>query len=106
MGFFVGLILGIAVGLALIVGFARCENVRSKRRSTLATTIATFARMTVEDSRKILTPDHYPSWVVFSQRQKLSSHSPCFRSLLHNFLETDIFVGLLSFLFWGTVELA
>ncbi|XP_018826823.1 synaptotagmin-5-like [Juglans regia] len=72
MGFFVGLILGIAMGLALIVGFARCENVRSKRRSALATTIAAFARMTVEDSRKILTPDHYPSWVVFSQRQKLS----------------------------------
>ncbi|KAG6662543.1 synaptotagmin-5-like isoform X1 [Carya illinoinensis] len=72
MGFFVGLILGIAMGLALIVGFARCENVRSKRRSALATTIAAFARMTVEDSRKILTPDQYPSWIVFSQRQKLN----------------------------------
>ncbi|KAG7984532.1 hypothetical protein I3843_04G164700 [Carya illinoinensis] len=72
MGFFMGLILGIAVGLGLIVVFVRCENVRSKRRSALATTIATFARMTVEDSRKILAPEYYPSWVVFSQRQKLT----------------------------------
>ncbi|XP_062148392.1 synaptotagmin-5-like [Alnus glutinosa] len=72
MGFFVGLILGLAVGLALIVGFVRYENVRSNRRTQLATTIAAFARISVEDSRKILSPDRYPSWVVFSQRQKLS----------------------------------
>lgn len=37
-----------------------------------ATTIAAFARMTVEDSKKLLAPEYYPSWVVFSQRQKLS----------------------------------
>jgi hypothetical protein len=73
MGFFVGLILGLAVGLVLIVGFVRFENVRSKRRTQLATTVAAFARISVEDSRKILSPDRYPSWVVFSQRQKLSS---------------------------------
>lgn len=72
MGFFVGLIMGLAVGLALIVGFVRYENARSKRRTELATTVAAFARMTVEDSRKLLTPDRYPSWVVFSQRQKLT----------------------------------
>lgn len=36
-----------------------------------ATTVAAFARMTVEDSRTILSPEHYPSWVVFSQRQKV-----------------------------------
>ncbi|XP_028108980.1 synaptotagmin-5-like [Camellia sinensis] len=28
--------------------------------------------MTVEDSRKILPPEFYPSWVVFTQRQKLT----------------------------------
>lgn len=88
MGFFVGLIMGLAVGLALIVGFVRYENARSKRRTELATTVAAFARMTVEDSRKLLTPDRYPSWVVFSQRQKLSSRALslslvlCFPSLL------------------------
>ncbi|GFZ03385.1 calcium-dependent lipid-binding (CaLB domain) family protein [Actinidia rufa] len=70
MSFFFGLVIGVAVGIALIVGFVRSENARSLRRSQLATTIAAFARMTVEDSRKILAPEYYPSWVVFSQRQK------------------------------------
>ncbi|XP_028061740.1 synaptotagmin-5-like [Camellia sinensis] len=72
MSFFFGLVIGITVGFALIVAFVRCENARSMRRSQLATTIAAFARMTLEDSRKILTPDYYPSWVVFSHRQKLT----------------------------------
>lgn len=72
MGFVFGLVLGIIVGLALIVGFVKLENRRSKQRSQLAVTIAAFARMTVEDSRKLLPGDYYPSWVVFSQRQKLS----------------------------------
>ncbi|XP_059431941.1 synaptotagmin-5-like [Corylus avellana] len=72
MGFFVGLIMGLAVGLALIVGFVKYENARSNRRTQLANTVAAFARMTVDDSRKILSPDRYPSWVVFSQRQKLT----------------------------------
>ena len=73
MGFVFGVVVGIVVGLAIIVGFVRSENARSKQRSQLAATIAAFARMTVEDSRKILPPQFYPSWVVFSNRQKLSS---------------------------------
>ncbi|GLT29646.1 hypothetical protein SLA2020_044990 [Shorea laevis] len=72
MGFVVGLLIGIFVGIAIIVLFVRSENSRSKRRNELARTIAAFARMTVEDSRKILPGDFYPSWVVFSQRQKLT----------------------------------
>ncbi|CAL5355278.1 unnamed protein product [Camellia sinensis] len=72
MSFYVGLFLGISFGIGLIFGFARYEKIRSKRRSDLATTIAAFARMTVEDSRKILPPEFYPSWVVFTQRQKLT----------------------------------
>lgn len=36
-----------------------------------ANTVAAFSRMTVEDSRKIFTQDQYPSWLVFSKRQKL-----------------------------------
>uniref|UniRef100_A0A6N2N3K8 C2 domain-containing protein n=1 Tax=Salix viminalis TaxID=40686 RepID=A0A6N2N3K8_SALVM len=63
MSFFVGLITGLAVGLALIVGFVRSENARSKLRSELATTIAAFARMTVNDSRKILPAEFYPAWL-------------------------------------------
>lgn len=38
-----------------------------------ASGIAAFARMTVEDSRKIFTPEQYPSWVVFSNQQKVKS---------------------------------
>ncbi|XP_028760756.1 synaptotagmin-5 isoform X1 [Neltuma alba] len=72
MGFFFGLALGIVVGLAVIVGFVKCENARSQRRSELAATIAAFARMTVEDFRKLLPPQYCPSWVVFSHRQKVS----------------------------------
>ncbi|KAE9452213.1 hypothetical protein C3L33_15911, partial [Rhododendron williamsianum] len=72
MSFYVGFFFGFALGIALMVGFARYENIRSRRRSDLATTIAAFARMTVHDSRKILPAEFYPSWVVFSQRQKLT----------------------------------
>ncbi|KAL4571443.1 hypothetical protein LXL04_018202 [Taraxacum kok-saghyz] len=72
MSFVVGLIIGITIGFALIVGFVRSENGRSKRRSALATTVAALARMTREDSKKLLTNEYYPSWVVFSQKQKLS----------------------------------
>ncbi|XP_016496276.1 synaptotagmin-5 [Nicotiana tabacum] len=71
MSFVLGLVVGLMVGVGLIVLFVKSENSRSKLRSELATTIAAFARMTVEDSRKIFTPDQYPSWVVFSNQQKL-----------------------------------
>ncbi|XP_010555014.1 PREDICTED: synaptotagmin-4 [Tarenaya hassleriana] len=72
MGFFFGLVIGIAVAVGLVIAFARYSNVRSKSRAELARTIAAFARMTVQDSRKILPGESYPSWVVFSQRQKLN----------------------------------
>ncbi|KAK8595686.1 hypothetical protein V6N13_000381 [Hibiscus sabdariffa] len=71
MGFVFGLVIGLIAGLAIIVLFVRNENSRSKLRNELATTVAAFARMTVEDSRKILPAEFYPSWVVFSQQQKL-----------------------------------
>lgn len=66
------MIIGIMIGIILVVAFARQESTRSKRRTDLAKTIAKFARMTVEDSRKLLPPNFYPSWVVFTQRQKLN----------------------------------
>ncbi|XP_047065960.1 synaptotagmin-5-like [Lolium rigidum] len=71
MGFWMGLAMGVAAGVALIVAFARCENSRAARRRQLAATVATFSKMTVEDSRKLLPGDLYPSWVVFSTQQKL-----------------------------------
>ncbi|KAI3454221.1 hypothetical protein Pfo_010884 [Paulownia fortunei] len=72
MGFIVGYVLGFALGIGLIVGFARHQNIRTKRRTDLAAAIAAFARMTVQDFRKLLPDQFYPAWVVFSQRQKLS----------------------------------
>ncbi|WJX90369.1 Synaptotagmin-5 [Trifolium repens] len=63
MGFIFGVVAGIIVGLAIIVAFVRSENSRSARRSQLATTIAAFARMSVEDSRKLLPSQFYPSWL-------------------------------------------
>ncbi|KAG7554880.1 C2 domain [Arabidopsis suecica] len=64
MGFLFGLFIGIAVSFGLVVAFARYSNVRSTRRADLAKTIAAFARMTVQDSRKLLPGDFYPSWVL------------------------------------------
>ncbi|KAI3982183.1 hypothetical protein MKX01_019089 [Papaver californicum] len=72
MSFFFGLFIGITVGIGLIMGFVRSENYRSKRRSELAATVSAFSKMTVEDSKKLLPLDYYPSWVVFSEKQKLS----------------------------------
>ncbi|KAI3888070.1 hypothetical protein MKX03_017572 [Papaver bracteatum] len=72
MSFFFGLIIGISVGIGLIAAFVRYEKSRSKHRSHLATIVASFARLTVNDAKKILPDDFYPSWVVFSHRQKLS----------------------------------
>ncbi|KAI3908436.1 hypothetical protein MKW92_040890 [Papaver armeniacum] len=54
------------------MGFVRSENYRSKRRSELAATVSAFSKMTVEDSKKLLPLDFYPSWVVFSEKQKLT----------------------------------
>ncbi|KAJ8751832.1 hypothetical protein K2173_026026 [Erythroxylum novogranatense] len=75
MGFLVGLLVGLCVGVGLIVAYARYQNVRSTRRIELAKTVAAFARMTVLDSRKLLPDEFYPPWVVFSQRQKLCSNN-------------------------------
>ncbi|RRT76199.1 hypothetical protein B296_00030391 [Ensete ventricosum] len=90
MGFVVGLLLGVVVGVGLVMVFVRSENARSKSRGQLvllvppplalvrclvcfyAASVVAFARMTIEDSRKLLPAEFYPSWVVFSQRQKFS----------------------------------
>ncbi|CAA7026523.1 unnamed protein product [Microthlaspi erraticum] len=65
MGFIIGLVVGLAVGITIIIGFVKAENYRSKLRSELANTVAAFARMTVEDSRKLLPAEFYPSWLTW-----------------------------------------
>ncbi|GAB2275440.1 Synaptotagmin-4 [Dionaea muscipula] len=69
MGFMSGIVLGFVFGIALVVGFARWQNVRAKRRSDLAEAVAAFARMSVEDMRKILTDRDYPPWLSWLNRQ-------------------------------------
>ncbi|KAL1127945.1 hypothetical protein V6Z11_A13G213800 [Gossypium hirsutum] len=71
MAFLSAMFIGLAIGIGLIVAFARYEKIRSSRRAHMAKTVASFARMTVQDTRTILPPEFYPPWVVFSQRQKL-----------------------------------
>ncbi|EXB66614.1 Extended synaptotagmin-3 [Morus notabilis] len=89
MAFFLGLFLGITVGLAAIVGFVKCENHRSKRRSELAATIAAFARMTVEDSRKILPSEYYPSWLKWLN-QHLSKIWPYVNEAASELIKTNV----------------
>ncbi|CAM9003464.1 unnamed protein product [Rhodiola kirilowii] len=72
MGFVLGLVFGFSLGLALVIGFARYENSRSRRRQELASTVASFARLTVDDLKMIIPPQYYPSWVVFSKMQNLN----------------------------------
>ncbi|XP_059288665.1 synaptotagmin-5-like [Lycium ferocissimum] len=72
MSFILGVVIGIVFGVGIIVAFLKSENARAKQRIDLASGIAAFARMKVDDSRKIFTPEQYPSWVVFSNQQKLT----------------------------------
>ncbi|XP_060210079.1 synaptotagmin-5-like isoform X1 [Lycium barbarum] len=72
MSFILGVVIGIVFGVGIIVAFVKSENGRAKQRIDLASGIAAFARMKVDDSRKIFTPEQYPSWVVFSNQQKLT----------------------------------
>ncbi|XVE71211.1 hypothetical protein DITRI_Ditri10aG0132700 [Diplodiscus trichospermus] len=69
MSFFFGMFVGLTIGIVLIVAFARYEKMRSSRRTHLAKTVASFARMTVQDSRKILPPQFYPPWLMWLNLQ-------------------------------------
>uniref|UniRef100_M1A8H4 Disease resistance protein n=1 Tax=Solanum tuberosum TaxID=4113 RepID=M1A8H4_SOLTU len=70
MSFVLGVVFGIAFGLAIIVAFVKSENARSKQRTDLASGIAAFARRTVEDSRKIFTPEQIPFLGCFLKSAK------------------------------------
>ncbi|XP_021862189.2 synaptotagmin-5 [Spinacia oleracea] len=71
MGFVIGIVLGVASGFGLIMALVYYGNIRAKRRADLAATVAAFSRMTVQDARKLLTPEEYPPWVIFPQMEKL-----------------------------------
>ncbi|XVF89344.1 hypothetical protein PTKIN_Ptkin19aG0122700 [Pterospermum kingtungense] len=69
MPFLSGMFVGLAIGIGLIAAFARYEKIRSSRRVHLAKTVASFARMTVQDSRKILPNEFYPPWLTWLNLQ-------------------------------------
>ncbi|XVE53594.1 hypothetical protein DITRI_Ditri03aG0014800 [Diplodiscus trichospermus] len=69
MSFFSGMFVGLTIGIGLIFAFARHEKTRSSRRARLAKTVASFARMTVQDSRKILPGQFYPPWLIWLNLQ-------------------------------------
>ncbi|MBA0875119.1 hypothetical protein Goshw_026637 [Gossypium schwendimanii] len=64
MAFLSAMFIGLAIGIGLIVAFARYEKVRSSRRTHMAKTVGSFARMTVQDTRKILPSEFFPPWVL------------------------------------------
>lgn len=71
MAFLFGAFLGLVVGVAVVMAFARFENSRAEQRRELAATAAAFSKLTVQDLRKLIPPEFYPSWVSFTQKQKL-----------------------------------
>ncbi|ONM25601.1 Synaptotagmin-5 [Zea mays] len=72
MAFLFGAFLGLVVGVAVVMAFARFENSRAEQRRELAATAAAFSKLTVQDLRKLIPPEFYPSWVSFTQKQKLT----------------------------------
>lgn len=71
MAFIFGAFLGLVVGVAVVMAFARRENIRSEQRRELAAIVASFSKLTVQDLRKLIPPELYPSWVSFTQKQKI-----------------------------------
>ncbi|KAM7459518.1 hypothetical protein LguiA_036512 [Lonicera macranthoides] len=90
MAFFLPFVFGVALGIGIIVGFARYENIRSKQRSDLAATIAAFARMTVKDSRKILPAEFYPAWVLTWLNHQLVKIWPYVNEAASELLKTSL----------------
>ncbi|XP_066391298.1 synaptotagmin-5-like [Miscanthus floridulus] len=71
MAFLFAAFLGLVVGVAVVMAFARFENSRAEQRRELAAIVAAFSKLTVQDLRKLIPPEFYPSWVSFTQKQKL-----------------------------------
>ncbi|GKV03241.1 hypothetical protein SLEP1_g15579 [Rubroshorea leprosula] len=69
MSFFFGWITGLFIGIGLIVAFARYEKIRSSRRCNLASTVAAFAKITVQDTKKLIPPKNYPSWLAWLNQE-------------------------------------
>ncbi|XP_044950738.1 synaptotagmin-5-like [Hordeum vulgare subsp. vulgare] len=71
MAFLFGALLGLVLGVGVVMAFARLENSRAEQRRELAATVSSFSKLTVQDLKTLIPTESYPSWVSFTQKQKL-----------------------------------
>ncbi|CAD6216916.1 unnamed protein product [Miscanthus lutarioriparius] len=69
MAFLFGAFLGLVVGVAVVMAFARFENSRAEQRRELAAIAAAFSKLTVQDLRKLIPPEFYPSWLKWLNQE-------------------------------------
>ena len=72
MAFLFGALLGLVLGVGVVMAFARIENSRAEQRRQLAATVSSFSKLSVQDLKTLIPTEAYPSWVSFTQKQKLS----------------------------------
>ncbi|KAF7088421.1 hypothetical protein CFC21_091529 [Triticum aestivum] len=71
MAFLFGALLGLVLGVGVVMAFARIENSRAEQRRQLAATVSSFSKLSVQDLKTLIPTEAYPSWVSFTQKQKL-----------------------------------
>ncbi|KAM3296122.1 hypothetical protein ACQJBY_038458 [Aegilops geniculata] len=71
MAFLFGALLGLVLGVGVVMAFARVENSRAEQRRQLAATVSSFSKLSVQDLKTLIPAEAYPSWVSFTQKQKL-----------------------------------
>ncbi|CAD6222848.1 unnamed protein product [Miscanthus lutarioriparius] len=69
MAFLFGAFLGLVAGVAVVMAFARFENSRAEQRRELAAIAAAFSKLTVQDLRKLIPPEFYPSWLKWLNQE-------------------------------------
>uniref|UniRef100_A0A0E0LTI9 Synaptotagmin n=1 Tax=Oryza punctata TaxID=4537 RepID=A0A0E0LTI9_ORYPU len=69
MAFLLGAFLGLVLGVAVVMAFARLENTRAEQRRELAATVSSFSKLTVEDLRKLIPLELYPSWLKWLNQE-------------------------------------
>ncbi|KAG8046972.1 hypothetical protein GUJ93_ZPchr0008g11998 [Zizania palustris] len=69
MAFLFGAFLGLVLGVAVVMAFVRFENARAEQRRELAATVSSFSKLTVQDLRKLIPPDLYPSWLKWLNQE-------------------------------------
>ncbi|KAM0854376.1 hypothetical protein ACQ4PT_050458 [Festuca glaucescens] len=69
MAFLFGALLGLVIGVAVVMAFARLENSRAEQRRELAATVSSFSKLTVQDLKTLIPPEFYPSWLKWLNQE-------------------------------------